>query len=104
VVGVPVGRVMPTSIARVLTATPDRYAKQLVAHLGHRVAVEEGPDGARLTFDAGVGTVRAEPDAVVLVARADDADGLARVQDVLARHLERFGQRQELVVAWGPTD
>jgi hypothetical protein len=25
---------------------------------------------------------------------------LARVEDVLGRHLERFGQRNELVVSW----
>jgi uncharacterized protein len=25
---------------------------------------------------------------------------LARVQDVLGRHLERFGQRNELAVTW----
>jgi uncharacterized protein len=27
-------------------------------------------------------------------------EALERVQDVLGRHLERFGQRNELVVTW----
>jgi hypothetical protein len=36
----------------------------------------------------------------VLEAAAPDADSLAHVEDVLARHLERFGARRELVVIW----
>ncbi|MDQ1671583.1 MAG: hypothetical protein QOC98_145, partial [Frankiaceae bacterium] len=37
---------------------------------------------------------------LVLLAEAPDEAGLAQVQDVLGPHLERFGQRQELVVEW----
>jgi hypothetical protein len=36
----------------------------------------------------------------VLRATADDTDSLDRVQSVVGSHLERFGQRDELVVAW----
>ena len=36
----------------------------------------------------------------VLRAQAGDTEALERVQDVLGRHLERFGQRNELVVTW----
>lgn len=93
---------MPRSIAHVSTETPDRYAKQLISHLGRRVPVTGDPatDGARLTFDAGVGTVRSGDGELVLVADAADDAGLAAVQDVLARHLVRFGERQGLTVTW----
>jgi hypothetical protein len=33
---------------------------------------------------------------------APDAESLARIEDVLGRHLARFGQRQELTVTWQP--
>ena len=36
----------------------------------------------------------------VLEADAEGDEGLAHVTDVLARHLERFGSRRELVVEW----
>jgi hypothetical protein len=94
---------VPTSTAVVPTDAAARYAKQLLAHLGRKNTVEpvEGePDGGRLVFAYGTGTVRPTADGLVLDAAADDAEGLAHVEDVLARHLERFGARRELVVRW----
>jgi hypothetical protein len=82
-----------------------RYAKQLLAHLGRKNTVEllDGePDAGRLVFAYGTGTVRPATDRLVLDATAPDAEGLAHVEDVLARHLERFGARRELIVRWQP--
>jgi uncharacterized protein len=91
------------SIAVVATEAPERYAKQLLAHLGRKDTVEtirdEGQGGA-LVFVYGTGTVRPEVGQLVLEAEAPDEDSLAHVEDVLARHLERFGARNELVVTW----
>ncbi|MGE3286543.1 MAG: DUF2218 domain-containing protein [Pseudonocardia sp.] len=91
--------------AVVATDAAPRYARQLLAHLGRKTAVEalDGvPDGGRLHFAYGTGTVRPGPEGLELVAEAADGESLARVQDVLARHLERFGARRELTVEWGP--
>jgi hypothetical protein len=96
---------MPRSTAVVPTDAAVRYAKQLLAHLGRKNTVEllDGePDAGRLVFAYGTGTVRPQAGALVLDAAAPDAEGLAHVQDVLARHLERFGARRELVVSWQP--
>jgi uncharacterized protein len=86
--------------ADVPTDTPERYAKQLVAHLGRRL--EWATDGGTSTARVGEGTGRVVvgDGVLTLLAEAPDAEGLARVQDVLGRHLERFGQRNELVVSW----
>jgi uncharacterized protein len=86
--------------ADVPTDTPERYAKQLVAHLGRRL--EWATDGGTSTARVGEGTgqVVVGDGVLTLLAEAPDAEGLARVQDVLGRHLERFGQRNELVVSW----
>jgi hypothetical protein len=35
-------------------------------------------------------------------AEAADEEALARVQDVLSRHLVKFGRRNELQVSWLP--
>lgn len=91
---------MHTSTAVVRTDAPVRYAKQLASHLGRKVAVEEVDGAHRLTFAYGVGIVRAEDGQLVLEATAADADSLAKVEDVLARHLVRFGRRNELAVSW----
>lgn len=94
----------PTLLSRadVLTATPERYAKQLVSHLGHRVPVESTPDGDLLRFEGGRGLVQIGEGMLVLQAEADDEQALAVVQDVLGRHLLKFGAKQELTVTWSP--
>ena len=92
-----------TSTAVVPTDAAARYAKQLLAHLGRKAGVEpvEGePDGGRLTLSAGTGIVRPRADHLVMEALAPDAESLAVVEDVLSRHLERFGARRELAVTW----
>lgn len=94
---------MPTSTAAVPTDVAERYAKQLLSHLGRKNAVEpiEGvADAWRLVFAYGIGTIRSEGNRIVLEADASDEESLERVKDVLGRHLERFGARRELTVHW----
>ena len=97
---------MLVSVAVVSTNSSARYAKQLLSHLGRKVQVEPVPDepdpAGQLVFAYGVGIVLPTSAALELRATAADADALARVQDVLARHLKRFGARHELSVTWGP--
>jgi len=93
------------STAVVATDAAARYAKQLLAHLGRKNQVEAlDGGGGRLRFAYGTATVRPGADRLVLDAEAADAESLARVQDVLGRHLERFGARRELSVRWTPEE
>lgn len=97
---------MLLSVAVVPTDAAERYGKQLLSHLGHKVQMEPLPDrpapAGRLLFAYGVGTVLPAPGQLTLWATAADQESLARVQDVLQRHLEKFGARRELLVTWGP--
>ena len=83
---------MLESTAVVATEAPERYAKQLLAHLGRKNTVETvggERQGGRLVFSYGSATVRPEDNQLVLEAAAEDPDSLAHVEDVLARHLDR---------------
>jgi hypothetical protein len=91
------------SVAEVPTDAAARYAKQLLSHLGHKVTMEpleDEPLGGRLVFAYASATVIPTSDRLTMRATAPDAESLARVQDVLKRHLEKFGARRELVVEW----
>jgi hypothetical protein len=90
-----------TSTARVVTDRGERYRKQLASHFGNRVEVAESPAGTVLTWGfGGTTTLRAEPDALVMEAEANDQQTLDQVKDVTGRHLERFGEKDGLVVTW----
>ncbi|MEY9926496.1 hypothetical protein ABH926_001118 [Catenulispora sp. GP43] len=93
---------MIESVANVATDRPERYLKQLVSHLGNTIDAEQSEDGhtGTLIFSSGACELSAEPGTLRLTARAQDAERLAAVEDVVARHLVRFGEKDALVVRW----
>jgi hypothetical protein len=97
-----------TSRATVATSTPDRYGRQLVAHLGRRVLFETACRTSTARIAGGVGRITVSEDALILEAEATDTGALRSVQDVLGRHLQRFARNNELVIDWdspaGPDD
>ena len=92
---------MVTSTAHVPAERPERFIKQLVSHLAHRRTTHwQPPDAGSVEWPDGVCRLTCAPGVLILTATADDGDALARVQDVIARHLERFGARDGLRVRW----
>jgi len=93
---------MPRSEARVPTDRPHRYAKQLASHLGHRSETswdEEKGAGSILFQNGGTGSLTAAEGALLLAIEAD-TEHLDLLEDVMGRHLVRFGAKDELVVEW----
>ncbi len=90
-----------SSRADVRTDAPARYAKQLVSHLGRKAPFTEEAAGAWTTT---VGDARARivvgADVLTLHADAPDVETLSRLEHALGSHLERFGARAGLTVAW----
>ncbi|HKT05497.1 MAG TPA: DUF2218 domain-containing protein [Rugosimonospora sp.] len=93
------------SEALVATDRPARYGKQLVAHLGRRNGGEWSDSDERgfIAFNAGRAELSCEPGGLRLAVEADP-DVLAQLEDVVGRHLVRFGTRDELHVAWSRAD
>src|SRR3712207_7110266 len=99
------GRRMPgmtvlTARADVPTETPERYAKQLVSHLGRRTSWVTDGHTSSAEIAGGTGRVVVGGAAPVLIAEAPAAESPARLQHVLGSHPERFGQRNELALTW----
>jgi uncharacterized protein len=90
-----------SSRARVETDRAERYRKQLASHFGNKIEIAESSAGTVLTWGfGGTTTLSVEPGALLMLAAADDAETLDRVKDVTGRHLERFGEKDGLVVTW----
>ncbi|MER8105002.1 DUF2218 domain-containing protein [Kitasatospora sp. NPDC094016] len=92
---------MPRSEARVTTDRPARYAKQLAAHMGRKIEAtfSEGTGRGTLVFGAGTATLEAQADALLLAVEGE-RENLPGLEDVVGRHLVRFGARDELVIEW----
>jgi len=90
-----------TSKARVATDRGERCRKQLASHFANKIEVAESPAGTVLKWGfGGTTTLSVEADALVMLAAADDQQTLDRVKDVTGRHLERFGEKDGLIVTW----
>jgi hypothetical protein len=90
-----------TSHADVRTDAPARYAKQLVSHLGRKAPFTEEADGAwTITVGDARGRIAVGDDVLSLHVEASDAETLDRLEHALGSHLERFGARAGLTVAW----
>lgn len=94
-----------TSVATVPTDRPKRYGKQLVSHLSRRSAGEWNDDAGtgNLVLTIGRAELTCTADALEMRVSAAASD-LDRLEDVLGRHLVRFGARDELVVQWIRSD
>lgn len=97
----------PDSTAVVATDRPARYGKQLAAHLGRRVRTHWDEQSQRGTVEFGDSGDRAvltcREDALVMELTASES-ALDQLEDVLGRHLVRFGTRDELHVQWRRRD
>jgi uncharacterized protein len=94
-----------SSSADVATDRPARYGKQLVAHLSRRNGGERWDDKKRGRIDLGGGQVDLSCAPGTLQLKVDaEAEDLDRLEDVVGRHLVRFGARDELVVQWHRND
>lgn len=93
------------SEALVVTDRPARYGKQLVAHLSRRNGGHWSESDQRgwIEFADGRAELSCAAGGLCLSIQANP-DHLARLEDVVGRHLVRFGARDELHVRWSRSD
>ena len=92
---------MSEATTRVPTAHGSRYLQQLCKHWGHKYPVEFTPEHGRIEMSAAVLILDADPEGLGLQLSAAPED-LERMEGVVARHLERFAFKEELVFDWKP--
>jgi hypothetical protein len=91
---------MMQSEARITTERASRYLQQLCKHFAHKLPTSHTQQEGRIEFGIGVCALQAEPEALILTADAPDAASLERLEDVIARHLERFAFRDKPEIRW----
>ncbi|MDU0478276.1 DUF2218 domain-containing protein [Staphylococcus chromogenes] len=91
-----------TSTARVSTARPGRYAKQLASHFGRMVETHwsEAEGRGDIVFDGPIPVSLVAGDGVLLMTVSASETDLDRVERIVGTHLERFGRADDLSVQW----
>jgi hypothetical protein len=89
-----------TSIARVATTSPARYMGQLCKHFVHKIPASYDAETGRIEFPFGLCELAVGPDLLVMSVSAADDESLGKMEDVIARHLERFAFREPPQITW----
>jgi hypothetical protein len=89
-----------SSEARVSTPKSAVYMKQLCRHFGHKIPAEFSDTDGRIEFEFGTCEFSADRDVLVMRAVANDEESVARVEQVIGSHLERFAHRDPVSVTW----
>ena len=88
------------SVATVATANGSKYLQQLCKHWSHRLEVEYDAERGRVNFGDAAVHFSAVAHYIVAVLAGPDAETLARLEPVVALHLQRFAYRENLAVVW----
>jgi uncharacterized protein len=90
------------SRADVATGAPARYAKQLISPLGRKLAFtgDATSSPATAVIGAAIAGIVVGDGVLTLLTAGDDEASVARAEQVLGSHLERFAQREALTVTW----
>ena len=89
-----------TSRAEVPTDKPVPYMRQLCKHFGHKSDAQFGDDSGYIQFEFGRCELHAADGVLALAVSAGDQESHERMERVIGSHLERFGRRDGLSVAW----
>lgn len=93
-----------TAKADVPTADAGKYIQQLCKHFAHKLPAQFDEHAGTLDFPAGRATLKAENGLLKMQVEAADDSGLKSLEDVVARHLERFAFREKLQIVWTEAD
>lgn len=91
---------MVRSEARITTDRSSRYLQQLCKHFVQKAPVAHTRQQGHITFSFGSCRLEARADALVVAVEADDQAGLAKLEELLGRHLERFAVHHPPEICW----
>jgi len=88
--------------ARIVTPHAMQYMAAVCNRFARSAPAEMDGDEGRIDLPLGPCHLSAMPGSLALVVEAEDEQGLAHLQWVVANHLKRVSTREMLEVAWTP--
>lgn len=82
------------------TERASRYLQQLCKHFGHKVPAEFDAHSGAITFPFGQCALKASDNVLDITITTANDDDLARLADVIERHLARFAFREQGTLNW----
>ena len=93
---------MNKSTAEIATPLAGRYMTQLCKHFQHKLPVTLEEAAGHIAFSIGDCQLSAGAGSLKLSLDSPDDAQLVQLQDVVARHLQRFAFRETVQIVWRP--
>jgi hypothetical protein len=93
---------MPAAAARITTPHALKYMTAVCGRFARSAPAAMDGDEGRVDLPLGPCHLSALPGSLALVVEAEDEQGLAHLQWVVANHLKRVALREPLEVEWSP--
>ena len=90
--------------ADVPTAEASKYLQQLCKHFQHKIPAQFDEHAGTLDFSEGRATLKAESGLLKMKVEGRDEASLKSLEDIVARHLQRFAFRERLEIVWTEAD
>jgi uncharacterized protein len=87
-------------VSDVRIPTPAKYALRLAKHFEHRVTVQREQQPYRVEFPDAPCEIRFSDELLHIHIQANSSETLARVRDVVERHLKQVAAQETFDVAW----
>ncbi|MCH8497788.1 MAG: DUF2218 domain-containing protein [Marinobacter sp.] len=91
---------MPALTATIETTEASRLINRLCKHFSHKTPAQWDAAGGKVTFVMGQCQLEATPASLRLTCRAESADALQAVGDIVGSHLIRFANGAIAQVVW----
>ena len=91
---------MPIAQAHVAIPTPSRYMNRLAKHFEHRVSVQRDERTASVAFPDASCAMQASDSHLDIRIECASAEQLARLQEVVTRHLKQVASQETFEVEW----
>ena len=91
---------MPITTAHVAIPTPSRYMNRLAKHFEHRVSVTRDEKTASVAFPDAPCSMQSSDTHLDIRIEAASPDTLARLQEVVTRHLKQVASQETFDVEW----
>jgi hypothetical protein len=91
---------MPIATAHVAIPTPSRYMNRLAKHFEHRVSVTRDEKTASVAFPDAPCSMQASDTHLDIRIEASSPDTIARLQEVVTRHLKQVASQETFDVEW----
>lgn len=88
------------SIAIIDSTKASTYLKKFCRHFSHKLPTKFDDNHGRVDFPYGPCDLTAMDSQLIFNLKSENDELMAKLQDVVARHMERFAFRDEIKVRW----